>query len=127
MCVCKIKEIHPQTSSGIKTRTDKQTAEQQDDQTDVGLPPPELRQAGDKKLGVRNNILMRDVIGKVILNTHLFLSKSEQNKSSKVAVATILKKEANLPIFQQIVPTLLIPPSPPPPQKKLGEDRYLGT
>ena len=79
MCVCQIEEIHPQICSGIETRTDKQTAEHQDDRTYVGLPPPQLRQAGDKKLGVRKNVLMRDVIGKVILNTHLFLSKSEQN------------------------------------------------
>ena len=72
MCLCKIEEIHPQICSGIEKRTDKQTAEHQDDRTDVGLPPPQLHQAGDKKLGVRNNVPMQDVIGKVILDTHLF-------------------------------------------------------
>ena len=106
--------------------TDKQTAEHQDDRTDVGLPPPQLRQAGDKKLGVRNNVLVRDVIGKVILNTHLFLSKSEQNKSSKVAVATILKKKLIFQSCQQIVPTLLIPPFPPPPPKKKKKKKTRG-
>ena len=119
MCVCIIEEIHPQICSGIETRTDKQTAEHQDDRTDVGLPPPQLRQAGDK------NVLMRDVIGKVILNTHLFLSKSEQNKSSKVTVATILKKEATLPILStncsNTPHTSLSPPQKK--KKKLGEDR----
>ena len=70
---------------------------------------------------------MRDVIGKGDI-THLFLSKSEQNKSSKVAVATILKKEGRLifQVCQQIVPTLHIPP-PPPKKKHSGEDRYRGT
>ena len=33
MCVCKIKEIHPQICSGIETCTDKPTAEQQDGRT----------------------------------------------------------------------------------------------
>ena len=76
---------------------------------------------------------MRDVIGKVILNTHLFLSKSEQNKSSKVAVATILNKEATLPILSTKTPHTSLP------SKKnkqtntgnigrpTGEHRYRGT
>ena len=48
---------------------------------------------------------------------HTFLLKSEQNKSSKVAVAIILKKEAD---------RLLIS-SPPPPRQKLWEHRYPST
>ena len=119
--MCKNEEIHPKICSGIKTRTDKQTAEHQDDRTDVGLPPPQLRQAGDKKLSVRNNVLMRDVIGKMILNrtTHLFLSRSEQNKSSKVAVATI-KKEATLPILSTNCSNTPHTSLPPPKKKTQG-------
>ena len=63
---------------------------------------------------------MRDV-AYLELITHLSLLKSEQNKYSKVAVAIILKKEANLVILSTNCSNTLglIPqPPPPPPQKK---------
>ena len=61
--------------------------------------------------------------------THFFLSKSEQNKSSKVAVATILNKEANLLILS--TNCFNTPRTSLSPTKNWGEDigehRYRGT